>query len=563
VILASAEKIKDYTSRGWWGNETIDDRFRSNVARFGDKVALVDPPDRAAFTGGDVNRLTYTELDAAVTALAANMLRMGIRKGDVVVYQLPNIAETAIILLACARIGVVVSPLLVQFDANEIKQIVEKLKPKLFLSVSRFKARDLAGSARPYCEASNCKVAALDSEGEDILKPKPGDAELVSSYLDSAGITANDVVTVCWTSGTEGRPKGVPRSHNNWFFTGRSMTGATQLETGDVLLNIRPMVNMAAIGGSFMSWLFCAGKLVLHHPLTIPLALKQIREERVQISYLPPAFFVSLLGDAELQKQADLSSVRVLGTGSAAVPTWVIRKMESQYDLQIINFFGANEGTSLFARREEIPDPEYRARLFPRFGRQEFDWPNAKYATQSESRIVDLETETEISEPNRAGELRIKNPGVFEGYYDEPEMSAKSFDKQGFYKTGDLFEIAGDGDLSRFYRFVGRSKDIIVRGGLKISPSELDDLISQYDGIQEAAFFGYPDDRLGEKVGVAVVPKPGVEIELGDVTKFLKEKQVAIFKWPEKIVRMDQLPRNAMLKVQRNVLTEKYSSAAS
>lgn len=562
MILATAEKIADYTNCGWWGTETIDDRFKQNAARFADNIAIVDPPDRTSFTGGSPVRLTYSEMDKAVTALAANLLRMGVRKDSVIIYQLPNIYETAVALLAGARIGAIVSPLLVQFDANEIREIVAKLKPKAFLTVSRFKKRNLAATAEPHCQAHGCKVLALDGEGADILKPGPDDHAVLANYLANTKITANDVVTICWTSGTEGKQKGVPRSHNNWFFTARALTDAAQIETGDAILNIRPMVNMAAISG-FMSWLYNAGRLVLHHPLTIPLALKQIREERVQISFLPPAFYVSLLNDPELQAQADLSSVRVLGTGSAAVPTWAIRKMESLYDLQIINFFGANEGTSFFARREEIPDPEYRARLFPRFGREEYTWPKCAFASHIISRLVDPATEKEVTCANTAAEMRIKNPGVFEGYFDEPEMTAKAFDAEGYYRTGDLFEIAGEGELSRFYRFVGRNKDIIIRGGLKISPTELDNLISQYPKVREAAFFAYPDDRLGEKVGVAVVAKPGVDVTLEDIIQFLKSKQVAIFKWPEKIVYLDQLPRNAMMKIQRNKLSKDYAGVSA
>lgn len=542
----SQAQINKYRSAGLWGDQTIDSRFRANVALVPDRIALVDAPNRADFTDGKAQRLSYAELDRMVERAAAVLGGRGVGPSDIVTYQLPNIVESVIVLLACARVGAVASPLLVQFDVNEIEYVVNKLRPRLFIA-ARFKSRDLGANALSICAAAGCEVMRAD----ELL----ADADRVESALIPP-TDADDVITICWTSGTEGRPKGVMRTSNNWFVTGRNMVLSAALQDGEVILNTRPLVNMAAIGGSFMSWLMTASTLVLHHPLDIGLVIEQIRAERVSVTFMPPTFFVSLLKNEEIRATADLSSLRLMGTGSAAIPEWAIDGLEREFGIEIVNFFGSNEGTSLLSTVREVPDPAMRATMFPRFGRPEFDWPTFPPAHDFVTALVDPESGEEINEPHRQGELRIAGPGIFIGYYGEPEMSETAFDEQGRYRTGDLFEIAGDGDLARFYRFVGRCKDIIVRGGMKIAPAELDNLIAAFDPAAEAAFFGCDDERLGEIVAVAVVPKPGSTILLDDVISFLKSRRVAIYKLPQLLITLDALPRNGLMKVQRDKLRE-------
>ena len=152
--------------------------------------------------------------------------------------------------------------------------------------------------------------------------------------------------------------------------------------------------------------------------------------------------------------------------------------------------------------------------------------------------------------------MRLAGATIFSGYWRSPELNDAAFDEDGYFATGDLFEIAGDGALSRYYRFVGRSKEIIVRGGVNISPAELDDLIVGHPKIREAATVGIADEKLGERVAVAVAPNVGEDVSLSDLTTWLGEQHIAIFKHPEMLVTVDQLPRNAMNKVMRDELRE-------
>jgi acyl-CoA synthetase (AMP-forming)/AMP-acid ligase II len=206
----------------------------------------------------------------------------------------------------------------------------------------------------------------------------------------------------------------------------------------------------------------------------------------------------------------------------------------------------------------EISDPVLRARLFPRFGAPGYVWPSIPTSQELETRLVDIETGAEINKSGMPGELRMRGSTIFSQYFDNESATAAAFDEAGYYCSGDLFEIAGEGEMAAYYRFVGRCKEVIIRGGFNIAPAEIDGLLSDHPAISEVAAFGYADDRLGERVGVAVVLKPDVTITLADVTAFLKEKKIAIFKLPEHLMILDALPRNGLLKVLRRELTVLY-----
>lgn len=548
MMRVTPERIAEYTSRGWWGITSLDAEFRANVSRVPGRLAVADPPNRADFAHGEAQRLSYAELDSAIDRLAGTMAGHGIGAGDVVAYQLPNIHEAVVILLACSRIGAVASPILIQFDQHELNDIFEQLHPRLFVTLTRFKDRAMAENALPVCAA----------KGVPLLNIDEADAPRATVGVEAAS-GPNDLLTICWTSGTEGAAKGVLRTHNQWRVIGQMMHDGASLQDGDVLLNARPIVNMASIGGTFYSWLLCAGTMILHNPLDIGLVLEQVRQDRVTVTFMPPAFMVSLLKDPVLSACADLSTLRVMGSGSAAIPQWAIDEMKERFGVEVINFFGSNEGVSLLSNASGIPDSSMRSQYFPRFGRPDISWPSLPRSACFETRLVDQASGREILEPGITGELRFKGPSLFAGYLGPAERTTEAFDEQGYYRTGDLFQIAGDGPIPRFYRFEGRNKEVIIRGGFNIAPAEIDNLLSAHPAINEVAAFGYPDDRLGEKLGVAVVAKPGMAISLEEVIAYLREQHLAVIKLPQALLLVDSLPRNAMLKVLRWRLTQIYA----
>ena len=565
MIFTDQSIINDYTKRGWWGKETLSELFDKLVSQYPDRLALVDPPNRASYATGGSERLTYRQLNQKVIAYSLRLIEAGVDTDDIVVYQLPNIHEIIVVLLACNRVGAIASPVLVQFGTSELASIFSQLKPKALVSTSNFKQKNLIERSAPLCAEYDCVSLELEKDfSSELSAEKYAQAcDMIGQRQKSRPITANDITTICWTSGTEGAPKGVMRSHNQWVSASESIVDGARMRDGDVLLNARPVVNMAAIGGGFYPWLLIAGTMVLHHPLDSELVLKQIEQEQVNITFMPPAFVVGLLKDPKLKGVADLSSLRTMGSGSAAIPEWAVEQLKEKYGVNLGNFFGSNEGVSLLGNHKLVPDAKLRATYFARFGRKDIEWPTQRVSARVETRLVDLESNLEITEPGCPGELRYKGTTIFSGYFDRPDLTKEAFDEQGYYRSGDLFEIAGDGDASRFYRFVGRCKEVIIRGGFNIAPAEIDGLLSDHPAISEVAAFSVPDDRLGELVGVAVVPESGQEVLLDDIISYLKSKDIAVFKLPERLLTMDELPRNGLLKVLRWRLTEIYSEQGS
>ena len=368
-------------------------------------------------------------------------------------------------------------------------------------------------------------------------------------------LKADDIFTICWTSGTTGVPKGVPRSHNHWIAIGPATYQSAGLCDGDVLLNPFPRINMASIGGMTMAWLHVAGTMVLHHPFDAAVFLQQVTEERPGFAIAPPAILNMLAQDDALAAGVDLSSLRVVGSGSAPLSPAMVERFQKRFGIEILNLFGSNEGMSLATGPAAAPDPEVRATCFPRGPRFKTPYRNT-LAPHMETRIVDVETRRVITGEGKAGELLIRGPAVFDGYYRAPDLTAQAFTSDGFFQTGDLFEIAHGG---RFYRFVGRCKDLIIRGGFNIAPEEIDQLLARHPKLIEACAFAVADAVLGERVGVAVVPKPGEVVTLEDITAFLHQAGLAQFKAPERLLVVDQLPRNALNKVLRREVAQAFA----
>jgi acyl-CoA synthetase (AMP-forming)/AMP-acid ligase II len=366
------------------------------------------------------------------------------------------------------------------------------------------------------------------------------------------GVTAHDVLTICWTSGTEARSKGVPRNHNEWLIAGQSVSQAGQLQRGAQLLIPFPFVNMAGVSSSLAAWLVVGGTLHHHHPFDLEVFVAQLRAHPMDYSVAAPAVLNMLLKQPEKMQGVDLSRLKSVGSGGGPLSEWMMEEMKTQFDIEVVNYFGSNEGAALSSSPLDMPERSQRALYFPRMGVPGFNW-NMSVSQKIQTRLVDIDTGEDILSEGRVGELRFKGPTIFSGYYKAPELTARAFDEQGYYCTGDLFEIAGD-EL-QFYRFCGRQKDIVIRGGMNISSEEIEGLLMSHPKVRDSAVIGLPDPVMGERVCAVVVAQPDQDISLQDLVGYLKDvKQVASFKWPEKLILLDELPRNPVGKVLKREL---------
>lgn len=256
MITSPAARIAEFTARGWWGTQTIDDLFRRSVTEVPRRLAVVDAPNRASVTDGAVRRLDYAGLDGLVDAVAARLLEHGVGRDDVVLLQMPNVVEMLATLLACGRIGAIASPVAVQYREHELAHIVALLAPRAIVTVSRVGQFRMAELARTL-PAGSAAAPRILAWGDDLpagvialndVAAGAAATRRVEAHLAGGRPAANDIFTICWTSGTEARPKGVPRSHNQWLAIGRIVAATPGLQDGEVLMGPFPMVNMASIG---------------------------------------------------------------------------------------------------------------------------------------------------------------------------------------------------------------------------------------------------------------------------------------------------------------------------
>lgn len=551
MFLTPAERVRDYEQRGWWRGVSVDTLVQAAVAAGGDRTALLDPPNRVTLDGREPERLSWAQVGDRCDRLASALLTHGLAKDDVIVAQLPNTVDAVLLFLACARIGLILSPVAMPYRAHELGFILDAATPKAIVTTDAFAGFGHAALMHELAAPRRIAVLVFGADGQglraDCAAADPADAATYAAQHKTVG---GEVLTLCWTSGTEARPKGVPRDHNHWVLNAEIIADDTDVTGQDTLLNPFPLVNIGSIGGLVMPWLLRGAKLVLHHPFDLGIFLQQVATERVSYTIAPPAVLTGLLKQPQLLDSVDLSSLKKVCSGSAPLSPWLIEGWAAR-GIEITNVFGSNEGAGLFSGVAAVPDYADRARFFPRFGVDSLEWAARGHAV-SRSRLVDPATEEEITGPGLTGELRLSGAAIFSGYWRSPELTEAAFDAAGYFRTGDLFEIAGD--ANQFYRFVGRSKEIIVRGGVNVSPAELDDLLAGMPMVIEAATVGIPNDMLGERIAVAVVPAPGAMPELADVTEWLASRDVAIFKRPERLVIVDKLPRNPMNKVVRGDL---------
>ncbi|MEV6279038.1 class I adenylate-forming enzyme family protein [Nocardia sp. NPDC051832] len=542
--------VREYLEKGWWQPETMVDIFDTWVRQRPDAAALTDPANLAALTGALPEELTWRQLHERVEHTAAALFANGIRQGDVVAVLVPNSVALVASYLALWRLGAVATPMPVSYRGHEISTIVAASGAVAIITVDKLQDRTLAQEVsslglRAVCTFTPGAPASLHPD-------TAVDLGALREYLAALEITINDRVTICWTSGTEAAPKGVPRCHGDWLAIGWGPQEGLETSTDSVILNPFPLVNMAGFAGSLLPWLLGGGHLVQHHPLDLPVFLGQIQKYGVTHTSMPPALLTMLLQRADLRGLADLSSLQKVGSGGAPLPPSVVRDWQEQFGIAVLNFFGSNEGVCLMGAPADIPDPVVRAQHLPNYSTRTRAWAS-RLAANTAVRLVDPATGAPVHAVGAQGELRLKGPSVFGGYLPGTAASTP-FDADGYLCSGDVFELCGaDG---QYLRFVDRIKEIIIRGGMNIAPAEIEGLLQDHPAIAEVAVVGFPDAVLGEKCCAIVVPKPGASITLGEVTDHLRARDIASFKLPERLELASALPRNPVGKILRRQLRD-------
>jgi acyl-CoA synthetase len=532
TTLLNEKTIKEYTSRGFWGDKTIDAYLHESINKFPNKIAAVDSRGK---------RATYAEIGTMANRLALGFLNRGIRKGDIVSVQLPNCVEFSWVYFALAKIGVVFNSLNPTYRHSEVEYILNFCNSKAVIipdEFRRFSYISMIQELRPKLPALEHIYVIGQNVPKDMIsfaefRERRWEDEVPIDSLKENKPDANDILAILFTSGTEAQPKGVLHTHNTITSGEKSFAQALELTSDDVCFMPSPLAHATGFAHGINLPMIMGGKSVSLDIWEPEEALKIIDKEKCTYGMGATPFVRTLLDCPNLGKY-DISRMRFFLCGGAPVPKDLVLEGAS-IGLKVLPVYGLTESIPHAAGR--LNDPPEKV-----YGTDGRPCPNIEVSIRDENRKALPIGET--------GEEASRGPNVCVGYFKRPDLNAKSFDDEGWFYSGDLARMDKDGNLI----IEGRKKDIIIRGGQNISVKEVEDMLLAHPKIYNVAIVAMPDRKMGEKACAFIMPKPGQQVSLEDVVSFLMQQKVAMFKLPERVEIVDSFPMTPSGKIQKYVL---------
>ncbi|EOY7345935.1 medium-chain fatty-acid--CoA ligase [Escherichia coli] len=528
TLTFNEQRRAAYRQQGLWGDASLADYWQQTARAMPDKIAVVDNHGAS---------YTYSALDHAASCLANWMLAKGIESGDRIAFQLPGWCEFTVIYLACLKIGAVSVPLLPSWREAELVWVLNKCQAKMFFAPTLFKQTRPVDLILPL---QNQLPQLQQIVGVDKLAPATSSLSLSQIIADNTPLTTaitthgDELAAVLFTSGTEGLPKGVMLTHNNILASERAYCARLNLTWQDVFMMPAPLGHATGFLHGVTAPFLIGARSVLLDIFTPDAYLALLEQQRCTCMLGATPFVYDLLNVLEKQP-ADLSALRFFLCGGTTIPKKVARECQ-QLGIKLLSVYGSTESSPHAV--VNLDDPLSR-----------FMHTDGYAAAGVEIKVVDDARKT--LPPGCEGEEASRGPNVFMGYFDEPELTARALDEEGWYYSGDLCRM----DEAGYIKITGRKKDIIVRGGENISSREVEDILLQHPKIHDACVVAMPDERLGERSCAYVVLKaPHHSLSLEDVVAFFSRKRVAKYKYPEHIVVIEKLPRTASGKIQKFLL---------
>lgn len=528
TLTFNEQRRAAYRQQGLWGDASLADYWQQTARAMPDKIAVVDNHGAS---------YTYSALDHAASCLANWMLAKGIESGDRIAFQLPGWCEFTVIYLACLKIGAVSVPLLPSWREAELVWVLNKCQAKMFFAPTLFKQTRPVDLILPL---QNQLPQLQQIVGVDKLAPATSSLSLSQIIADNTPLTTaitthgDELAAVLFTSGTEGLPKGVMLTHNNILASERAYCARLNLTWQDVFMMPAPLGHATGFLHGVTAPFLIGARSVLLDIFTPDACLALLEQQRCTCMLGATPFVYDLLNVLEKQP-ADLSALRFFFCGGTTIPKKVARECQ-QLGIKLLSVYGSTESSPHAV--VNLDDPLSR-----------FMHTDGYAAAGVEIKVVDDARKT--LPPGCEGEEASRGPNVFMGYFDEPELTARALDEEGWYYSGDLCRM----DEAGYIKITGRKKDIIVRGGENISSREVEDILLQHPKIHDACVVAMPDERLGERSCAYVVLKaPHHSLSLEEVVAFFSRKRVAKYKYPEHIVVIEKLPRTASGKIQKFLL---------
>ena len=528
TLTFNEQRRAAYRQQGLWGDASLADYWQQTARAMPDKIAVVDNHGAS---------YTYSALDHAASCLANWMLAKGIESGDRIAFQLPGWCEFTVIYLACLKIGAVSVPLLPSWREAELVWVLNKCQAKMFFAPTLFKQTRPVDLILPL---QNQLPQLQQLVGVDKLAPATSALSLSQIIADNTPLTTaitvhgDELAAVLFTSGTEGLPKGVMLTHNNILASERAYCARLNLTWQDVFMMPAPLGHATGFLHGVTAPFLIGARSVLLDIFTPDACLALLEQQRCTCMLGATPFVYDLLNVLEKQP-ADLSALRFFLCGGTTIPKKVARECQ-QRGIKLLSVYGSTESSPHAV--VNLDDPLSR-----------FMHTDGYAAAGVEIKVVDDARKT--LPPGCEGEEASRGPNVFMGYFDEPELTARALDEEGWYYSGDLCRM----DEAGYIKITGRKKDIIVRGGENISSREVEDILLQHPKIHDACVVAMSDERLGERSCAYVVLKaPHHSLSLEEVVAFFSRKRVAKYKYPEHIVVIEKLPRTTSGKIQKFLL---------
>jgi acyl-CoA synthetase (AMP-forming)/AMP-acid ligase II len=527
----AASRIAEFTKAGYWRDTTSNDALEHCALARPDKLAIVDPRIR----------LTYRDYESRAKRLASYFVELGLSADDVIAIQLPNWSEFAVAINAAMLVGIPFCQFHSDFRHREVEFVLRFTEACALIIPKEFRRFDHVAMIEEL-RGKLPKLKHVLVVGDDV----PTEYFDVRRFLEGAAAAVdgqalrerrprpNALQRAAFTSGTTGDPKAVLHIHNTSNYMCWVLNDGQRITRDSVFLTFLPAgLNWGL--GCVCQALFAECTLVLQDVFRAEETLALIEREKVTHFCCAPAHLVALLNAPNFDKY-DLSSLQMSMTGGASCPIEVIREVQARLPGKLLEMYGMLEvGSQSQTTYEE--DPEAVCGLVGK--------------GQPGMQLKAINAEGQDCAPGVPGEVLTRGPSVMVGYYNNPEANKRAFSGDGWFHTGDV----GIFDERGYLKIVGRTKEMIIRGGANIYPREIEESLYEHPKVRDAAVVGLPDARLGERVCACIVPKEGETIAFDEMTEFLR-RRVATYKLPEQLVILTELPRTPTGKVQKTPLRQ-------
>lgn len=519
---------------GYWEDRSLWDMLTRSADLY---------PERTALVAGD-QRIRYSELVERALAVATNLAGMGLQPGDRAVLQIHNSPEFVITFFGLIRIGVIPVMALPAHRYTEVEHFVRHSQARAYFipdKIKGFDYRQMAESVRAACPMLDHVFVVGD--------PLPGQTSLTATEAAAPGKDAlpvldpGEVALMLLSGGTTALPKLIPRTHNDYVYNARASGEVAGIDQDTVFLAVLPLGhNYSLASPGMLATLSAGGTVVLapHHGAETVFPI--VERERVTLIAAAVPLITAWLG-SDVPDRCDLSSLKVVQNGGAQLAPELRRRLRDRFGCIPQEDYGTAEGLINMTR---LDDPDELI----------LESSGAPISPGDEIKVLD-DNNLEVPD-GQLGELLARGPYTICGYYNGPENNAKAFTADGFYRMGDRVQKAG-----RYVYIKGRKKELINRGGEKISSEEIENLVLKHPKVKGCCVVAMPDRIFGEKACACVVPNEGENLTLMELTDFLLQQQIAKFKLPERLEVMTHFPISPAGKILRRALREIISQKSA